>query len=72
MSVAAQALDRHSSTTYHYSRTVGCGAKMEPQKLVLLMGSTSKNPGATPKGFMDKLREIYNRPEMKARFPNGF
>jgi hypothetical protein len=29
-------------------------------------------PQATPKQFMDKLREIYSRPEMKARFPNGF
>lgn len=29
-------------------------------------------PQATPKQFMDKLREIYGRPEMKARFPNGF
>jgi len=29
-------------------------------------------PKATPKQFMDKLREIYSRPEMKARFPNGF
>ncbi|HZH77728.1 MAG TPA: Wall-associated protein precursor [Archangium sp.] len=31
-----------------------------------------KNPEATPKEFMDKLREIYSRPEMKARFPHGF
>ena len=29
-------------------------------------------PGATPKEFMDKLREIYSRPAMKARFPHGF
>ncbi|WNG19670.1 Wall-associated protein precursor [Cystobacter fuscus] len=29
-------------------------------------------PNATPKEFMDKLRGIYSRPEMKARFPNGF
>ena len=29
-------------------------------------------PGATPKEFMDKLREIYGRPEMIARFPHGF
>ncbi|ATB28360.1 Wall-associated protein precursor [Melittangium boletus] len=27
---------------------------------------------ATPKDFMDKLRDIYSRPEMKVRFPNGF
>jgi hypothetical protein len=27
---------------------------------------------ATPEDFLDKLREIYSRPEMKARFPNGF
>jgi hypothetical protein len=27
---------------------------------------------ATPKEFMEKLREIYNRPEMLARFPDGF
>jgi hypothetical protein len=29
-------------------------------------------PKATSKEFMDKLREIYGRPEMKARFPHGF
>jgi hypothetical protein len=29
-------------------------------------------PKATPKEFMNKLREIYSRPEMKARFPHGF
>ncbi len=29
-------------------------------------------PKATPKEFMDKLREIYSRPEMKVRFPHGF
>jgi hypothetical protein len=27
---------------------------------------------ATPQEFMDKLREIYNRPDMQARFPHGF
>ncbi|WNG51556.1 Wall-associated protein precursor [Archangium minus] len=27
---------------------------------------------ATPKQFEDFLREIYNRPLMRARFPNGF
>lgn len=27
---------------------------------------------ATPQQFMDKLREIYSRPELKARFPHGF
>jgi hypothetical protein len=31
-----------------------------------------RNPKATPTKFMDKLREIYGRPEMKARFPHGF
>ncbi|MGZ3459341.1 MAG: Wall-associated protein precursor, partial [Archangium sp.] len=32
-----------------------------------------KNTGeATPKQFEDFLREIYSRPEMRARFPNGF
>ncbi len=30
------------------------------------------NPKASPKEFMDKLREIYSRPEMKTRFPDGF
>lgn len=30
------------------------------------------NPEATPEQFMDKLREIYSRPEMRARFPHGF
>ncbi|WP_434383268.1 Wall-associated protein precursor [Melittangium boletus] len=27
---------------------------------------------ATPTEFMEKLRRIYNRPEMQARFPDGF
>jgi hypothetical protein len=31
-----------------------------------------KYSNATPKEFMDKLREIYSRPEMRARFPHGF
>ncbi|WP_187345094.1 hypothetical protein [Cystobacter ferrugineus] len=30
------------------------------------------HPKATLEQFMDKLREIYRRPEMKARFPHGF
>jgi hypothetical protein len=30
------------------------------------------NSKATHKDFMDKLREIYSRPEMKERFPHGF
>jgi hypothetical protein len=29
-------------------------------------------PQATPQQLMDKLREIYSRPEMQARFPHGF
>ena len=29
-------------------------------------------PKVTPKEFMDKLREIYSRPDMRARFTNGF
>jgi len=32
----------------------------------------NKHPKATPKEFMDKLRDIYSRPEMRERFPNGF
>jgi hypothetical protein len=32
----------------------------------------SKNRKATSETFMDKLREIYSRPEMKERFPHGF
>lgn len=32
----------------------------------------NEHPNATPKQFEDKLREVYSRPEMKARFPNGF
>jgi hypothetical protein len=31
-----------------------------------------KNAKATSQEFMGKLREIYSRPEMKARFPHGF
>jgi hypothetical protein len=27
---------------------------------------------ATPEQFMKFLREIYNRPEMRKRFPHGF
>jgi tRNA A37 N6-isopentenylltransferase MiaA len=30
------------------------------------------NKAATPKQFEDLLRSIYSRPEMLARFPNGF
>jgi hypothetical protein len=30
------------------------------------------NRYATPAEFEAKLREIYNRPEMRARFPDGF
>ncbi len=29
-------------------------------------------PKATPQEFLDKLRDLYNRPELKARFPHGF
>jgi len=29
-------------------------------------------PNATPKEFLDKLRDIYSRPEMRERFPHGF
>jgi hypothetical protein len=31
-----------------------------------------RSPKATHQQFMDKLREIYSRPDMKARFPHGF
>jgi hypothetical protein len=31
-----------------------------------------KTSDATPQQFMDKLRELYSRPEMRARFPHGF
>jgi hypothetical protein len=30
------------------------------------------NRDATAKQFEDFLRQIYNRPDMRARFPNGF
>lgn len=36
-----------------------------------VIGWLKRNVNATPKAFMDKLRDIYSRPEMKARFPNG-
>ncbi|WNG34166.1 Wall-associated protein precursor [Archangium violaceum] len=32
----------------------------------------TQNGKATYKEFMNKLREIYSRPEMRMRFPNGF
>jgi hypothetical protein len=47
-SAATQPLDGHSTTTYHYSLTVGCRAKKQPQKLVQPMGSTAPRP-FTPK-----------------------
>ncbi len=31
-----------------------------------------KNKNATSKQFEEYLREVYSRPEMRARFPNGF
>lgn len=31
-----------------------------------------KHSKATPEEFIAKLREIYSRPELKARFPHGF
>ncbi|ATB28356.1 Wall-associated protein precursor [Melittangium boletus] len=31
-----------------------------------------ERPKATPQQFMDKLRDLYSRPEMKARSPHGF
>jgi hypothetical protein len=31
-----------------------------------------KFPNASPKQFMEMLREIYRRPELLRRFPNGF
>ncbi len=32
----------------------------------------TEHPKVTPKGFEDYLRELYSRPEMRARFPHGF
>lgn len=32
----------------------------------------NRNQTATPEQFMNKLREIYTRPDMLKRFPNGF
>ena len=32
----------------------------------------TENQQATPKQFEDYLRGIYSRPEMRARFPNGY
>jgi hypothetical protein len=37
-----------------------------------VIGWLDKYSKATPREFMDKLREIYGRPEMKERFPHGF
>ncbi len=28
-------------------------------------------PWSPPQDFLEKLRDIYGRPEMKVRFPNG-
>lgn len=36
-----------------------------------IVGWLKDNSKATPKEFMDKLREIYGRPDMLARFPDG-
>jgi hypothetical protein len=37
-----------------------------------VIGWLVKTPEATPQQLMGKLREIYSRPEMRARFPHGF
>ncbi len=37
-----------------------------------LIGWLNRTQRATREDFLEKLREIYNRPEMKTRFPNGF
>ncbi len=37
-----------------------------------VIGSLEDSPKATPEEFIAKLRAIYSRPEMKARFPHGF
>jgi hypothetical protein len=37
-----------------------------------VIGWLQRETRATPKQFEKFLREIYNRPEMLKRFPNGF
>jgi hypothetical protein len=37
-----------------------------------VVGWLKEHSKATPKEFMTRLRDIYSRPEMKARFPHGF
>jgi hypothetical protein len=36
-----------------------------------VIGWLKRHPKATHQEFLDKLREIYSRPEMKERFPHG-
>lgn len=50
-----------------------CGYQEWHRKLdAELIDWLEKTPEATPQEFMGKLREIYSRPEMRARFPHGF
>lgn len=81
----AKALEDHPSLKGHYKprdpRFVArakdeqshCGYQQwhrdVDQEVINWLKTNSK---ATPQQFMDKLREIYSRPEMQARFPNGF
>jgi hypothetical protein len=81
----ADALDEHKTLKGHYeardprfvSRAVDqkshCGYQEWHRKVddeVIKWLEDFRN--ATPKQFEEFLREIYNRPLMRARFPNGF
>ncbi|MFL5353455.1 Wall-associated protein precursor [Archangium sp.] len=81
----ADALDNHKALKGHYtardprfvSRAVDkkshCGYQEWHRKVdAEVVAWLDKYRRATPKQFEDFLREIYNRPLMRARFPNGF
>lgn len=81
----ADALDNHKTLKGHYtardprfvSRAVDkkshCGYQEWHRKVDdEVVAWLKKYTQATPKQFEDFLREIYDRPLMRARFPNGF
>ena len=50
-----------------------CGYQSWHRELDLeVMKWLRRRDNATPKEFESFLREIYNRPELRKRFPNGF
>jgi hypothetical protein len=81
----ADALEGHDTLKGHYTardprfvsraadKKSHCGYQEWHRKVdAEVVAWLKKFRDATPKQFEDFLREIYNRPLMRARFPNGF